>query len=149
MAAVALGLTAAESRVAVLLAQGMSVREIAVATGRRESTIRTHVKHMFAKHEISRQADLVRLVQSLASARETWRRIRNTSLAGADAARPRAASQVTNENFRVFPQCWGRTRAHGRLILSNGYRFRRKRSGHRHVLTGGDRRGGFGLRPCS
>ena len=33
--------------------------------GRAESTIRTHVKHMFAKHGLSRQADLVRLVLSL------------------------------------------------------------------------------------
>ena len=40
------------------------------ATGRRESTIRSHVKHMFAKHGLSRQADLVRLVLSLASAPE-------------------------------------------------------------------------------
>ncbi len=67
-AAVALGLTRTESRVAVLLARGMSVKEIAKATGRKESTIRTHVKHMFAKHGLSRQADLVRLVRSLAGA---------------------------------------------------------------------------------
>ena len=66
VAAAALGLTGMESRVAVLLAQGMSVREIAAATGRVESTIRSHVKHMFAKHGLSRQADLVRLVLSLA-----------------------------------------------------------------------------------
>ena len=67
VAAAALGLTGMESRVAVLLAEGMNVREVAAATGRRESTIRTHVKHMFAKHGLSRQADLVRLVQSLGS----------------------------------------------------------------------------------
>ena len=70
VAAAALGLTGMESQVAVLLAQGMSVREIAAATGRGESTIRSHVKHMFAKHRLSRQADLVRLVQSLAGAPE-------------------------------------------------------------------------------
>ena len=34
-------------------------------TGRNESTIRSHVKGMFVKHHLSRQADLVRLVQSL------------------------------------------------------------------------------------
>ena len=67
VAAAALGLTRMESQVAVRLAQGMSVREIAAATGRRESTIRSHVKHMFAKHGLSRQVDLVRLVSSLAS----------------------------------------------------------------------------------
>ena len=73
VAAAALGLTGMESRVAVLLAEGMSVREIAAATGRGESTIRTHVKHMFAKHRVSRQADLVRLVLSLAGAPESRR----------------------------------------------------------------------------
>ena len=62
----ALGLTGMESRVAVLLAEGMSVREIAAAMGRKESTVRSHVKHMFAKHDLSRQADLVKLVLSLA-----------------------------------------------------------------------------------
>ena len=73
VAAAALGLTGMESQVAVLLAQGMSVREIAAATGRGESTIRSHVKHMFAKHRLSRQADLVRLVLSLAGAPESRR----------------------------------------------------------------------------
>ena len=66
----ALDLTAMESRVAVLLAQGMTVREIAAAAGRKESTVRSHVKHIFAKHGISRQADLVRLVRSLAGTGE-------------------------------------------------------------------------------
>ncbi len=61
----ALGLTGTESRVAALLAEGMSVRDIAAAMGRKESTIRSHVKHMFAKYHLSRQADLVRLVLSL------------------------------------------------------------------------------------
>ena len=71
VAATALGLTGMESRVAVLLAKGMSVREVAAATGRGESTIRSHVKHMFAKHGLSRQAELVRLVLSLAGAPES------------------------------------------------------------------------------
>ena len=73
VAAAALGLTRMESQVAVRLAQGMSVREIAAATGRRESTIRSHVKHMFAKHGLSRQVDLVRLVSSLAGSPESQR----------------------------------------------------------------------------
>ncbi len=71
VAEAALGLTGMESRVAALLAEGMSVREIAAATGRGESTIRSHVKHMFARHGLSRQADLVRLVLSLAGAPES------------------------------------------------------------------------------
>ena len=66
VAAAALGLTRMESRVAVLLAEGMSVREVAAATGRGESTIRSHLKHVFAKHGLSRQTELVRLVLSLA-----------------------------------------------------------------------------------
>ena len=66
VAAAALDLTEMESRVAALLTQSMSVGEIAAATGRKESTIRSHVKHMFTKLGLSRQAELVRLVQSLA-----------------------------------------------------------------------------------
>ena len=58
VAVAALGLTGMESRVAVLLARGMSVKEIAAAMGRKESTIRTHVKHMFAKHIINVNASL-------------------------------------------------------------------------------------------
>ena len=72
----ALDLTAMESRVAVLLAQGMTVRQIAAAAGRKESTVRSHVKHIFAKHGISRQAELVRLVRSLAGAGEARPSIR-------------------------------------------------------------------------
>ncbi len=68
MAGAALGLTGMESRVAVLLAEGKSVREIAAAMGRKESTIRTHVKHIFAKNGLSRLSELVRLVLSLAGA---------------------------------------------------------------------------------
>ncbi len=70
MMRVALGLTGMESRVAVLLAEGKSVREIATAMGRKESTIRTHVKHMFTKHGLTRQVDLVRLVLALAGVPE-------------------------------------------------------------------------------
>ena len=71
MAADALGLTKMESRVALLLAEGKSVREVATAMGRKESTVRTHVKHIFAKQGLSRQADLVRLVLSLANIPES------------------------------------------------------------------------------
>ncbi len=73
VAAAALGLTGMESRVAVLLAGGMSVREVAEATGRLESTIRTHLKHIFAKHSLARQGDLVRLVWSLPGAPKSRR----------------------------------------------------------------------------
>ena len=61
-----LGLTPAEGQVAALLAEGGTVREIAAATGRRESTIRWHLHHICNKHGISRQVELVQLVLPLA-----------------------------------------------------------------------------------
>ena len=61
-----LGLTPAESEVAVSLAQGKTIRDIMVATGRSESTIRWHIKHIYAKHGLSRQAELVQLVMLVA-----------------------------------------------------------------------------------
>lgn len=63
--AAALGLTPAESCVAVLLAEGRTVRDIAAATGRAEKTVRWHVQQIFEKRGISRQTDLVRQVLSL------------------------------------------------------------------------------------
>ena len=66
--AATLHFTRAESQVAVMLARGMTVQEIAAATGRGESTVRSHVKRMFTKHGLTRQADLLRLVRSLAGA---------------------------------------------------------------------------------
>ncbi len=64
-----LGLTRAEARVAVMLAQGRTVRDIAESTVREISTIRTHVQRIFRKQGITRQTDLVRLVLSISSAR--------------------------------------------------------------------------------
>lgn len=60
-----LGLTAAESRVAVLLAEGRTVPQIADLMERAESSIRTHIKRMHRKLGVSRRADLVRLVLSV------------------------------------------------------------------------------------
>ena len=68
LAAAVLGLTSAEGRVAVMLAEGFNVREIATALKREQSTIRFHIKRMFAKHGLKRQAQLVRLVLSVAGA---------------------------------------------------------------------------------
>ena len=59
-----LGLTEAQSQVAAELAAGSNVRDIAVATRRRESSVRSLVKQMHARLGISRQADLVRMVLS-------------------------------------------------------------------------------------
>ncbi len=61
-----LGLTPAETRVAVWLAEGRSVRDIAEANGHTEGTIYWHLRQIYRKQSISRQADLVQLVLSLA-----------------------------------------------------------------------------------
>ncbi|MCY3846788.1 MAG: LuxR C-terminal-related transcriptional regulator [Acidobacteria bacterium] len=64
----ALGLTPSEGSVAAMLAGGYTLREIAAATGRREGTIRWHLKQIFAKQGVSRQADVVRLVLTVPGA---------------------------------------------------------------------------------
>ena len=61
-----LGLTPAESQVAVWLADGQSVRDIARATGLTENAIYWHLKQIYQRLPISRQVDLVRLVLSIA-----------------------------------------------------------------------------------
>ena len=61
-----LGLSPAESHVAVMLAQGNTIRDTAAATGRSPATIRWHLQQIFAKLGISRQAELMRLVVSAA-----------------------------------------------------------------------------------
>ena len=60
-----LGLTPMESRVAVWLAEGKSVRDMAEATGRTQGSIYWHLKQIYQKQPISRQAELVRLVLSI------------------------------------------------------------------------------------
>ena len=62
----ALGLTQAESQIAVLLAQGMTIDEVAVRTGRKRTTVKWHIQHIYAKHGLSRQVELVHLVIPLA-----------------------------------------------------------------------------------
>ena len=61
-----LGLTPAESRVATGLAEGKSVREMAEATGHTKDAIYWHLKQIYQKLSISRQAELVRVVLSIA-----------------------------------------------------------------------------------
>ena len=60
-----LGLTPAESRVAVELAEGRTVPDIAALSGRAGNTIRAHLKRIHRKLGVSRRADLVRLVLSV------------------------------------------------------------------------------------
>ena len=52
-------------RLATMVAVGRTVRDIAEMTGRTEATVRRHLKEIFRKQGISRQADLARLVLSL------------------------------------------------------------------------------------
>ena len=63
---VTLGLTEAQGVVAAELAGGRSVREIALATRRQESSVRSLIKQMYVRLGINRQADLVRMVLSAA-----------------------------------------------------------------------------------
>ena len=68
VAAAALGLTPTQSQVAVLMAQDIAVPEIAARLDRKIATIRSHVNSMYARLGLTRQQQLVRLVQSLARA---------------------------------------------------------------------------------
>lgn len=61
-----LGLTPGESQVAAWLAEGMSVEQMARTTGHTRGAIYWHLKQIYQKLNISRQADLVRLVLSIA-----------------------------------------------------------------------------------
>ena len=66
LVATVLGLTPAESQLAVEVAAGKTVREIAVATGRTENTLYWHLRRIYHKLSIpSRQTDLARLVLSV------------------------------------------------------------------------------------
>ena len=66
LVAATLGLTPGESQVAVWLAEGRKVDEMARATGHTRNAIYWHLKQIYQKLHISRQADLVRLVLSIA-----------------------------------------------------------------------------------
>ena len=65
--AVALGLTPSESRVAALLAEGRSVRDVAAQTGYREGYVRWLLKQVYKKNNLSGQVALVRLVLAVDS----------------------------------------------------------------------------------
>ena len=61
----ALGLTSAEARVASHLAAGMDLNGIVSHLRTSTSTARTHLKHIFAKTNTSRQAELVALINAI------------------------------------------------------------------------------------
>ena len=65
LAEAVLGLTRAESEVAVLLAKGKTIREIAMATDRKTTTIRWHLRNVCHKLGVSRQLDVARIVLPL------------------------------------------------------------------------------------
>jgi len=56
----ALGLTAAEARIAILAARALRPRDVANALGMSENTVKTHLKGVFFKLGVSSQAELVR-----------------------------------------------------------------------------------------
>jgi DNA-binding CsgD family transcriptional regulator/PAS domain-containing protein len=58
------GLTGAELRVLLALAQGLGGKEAADMLGISEPTVRTHLQRIFSKTDTTRQADLVRLLQN-------------------------------------------------------------------------------------
>ncbi len=64
-----LDLTPSESHIAVWLAEGRSVRDIVVTTGRQESSVYWHLKRIYHKLSLSGQVDLVRLVLSVTELR--------------------------------------------------------------------------------
>ena len=61
----ALGLSPAGSRVAVLLAEGRTVREVAEATGSSIHTIRWHIRQIFEELGINQLGQLLPLVRAL------------------------------------------------------------------------------------
>ena len=73
LVAATLGLSPMQSRVAVYMAEGLSVPAIAAKMDRQISTIRTHVKAMYGRLGLTRQQELAHLVRSLAPSVDTRR----------------------------------------------------------------------------
>jgi len=62
--AAAFGITRSEAKVLSLIVEGKSVIEVGKLLGISPNTARTHVKHIFAKMDCTRQADLVHQVMN-------------------------------------------------------------------------------------
>ena len=86
--AATLGLSPAEGRVAAALAEGATMREVATATHRAQSTVHELLKRIHVKLGISRRADLVRMVLSLAGCQ--WRSPRSQGPEQPERTRPTA-----------------------------------------------------------
>ena len=61
----AYGLTQAEARVALAASSGITIPEAAAQLGLSPNTIKTHLRKVFAKTGVNRQAELVRLMASI------------------------------------------------------------------------------------
>ena len=72
LVAPALGLTPSQSEVAMMLAEGHSVQDIAIATGRQENTVRQLLKQAYKRLGVTSRAQLVRHVLSLSDLKG-WR----------------------------------------------------------------------------
>lgn len=62
------GLTEREADVAALIGEGLAAAQVAAALGLSTFTVREHVQKVFAKMDVTRQAELVALVQRLGTA---------------------------------------------------------------------------------
>ena len=60
------GLTQAQAKVALAFSSGGTYKQVARRLRVSEETVRSHVKEIYPKTRVNRQADLVRLVLSLA-----------------------------------------------------------------------------------
>ena len=87
-----LGLTPTETEIAVMLAQGRTLRQIATATGRGYGTVRSHLKHIFAKLGGSRQFEVAQAVLALSSLPKTQDQGRERRGAGGSPVIPPAES---------------------------------------------------------
>jgi DNA-binding CsgD family transcriptional regulator len=67
MIAKAYGLTPTELRVLLAIVEIGGVPDVAKALGIAETTVKTHLSHLYAKTGTTRQADLVKLVAGFAS----------------------------------------------------------------------------------
>ena len=67
LVAVALGLTPMESQIAVRMAKGQTVREIATELEYTDRSVRWYLHQIYHKHRLAGQVDLVRLVLSVAA----------------------------------------------------------------------------------
>lgn len=59
------GITPAQARIAVSLAEGRTLRQIAAETGRSYDSVRTHLKHMYIRMNITHPYDVIQTVLAL------------------------------------------------------------------------------------